>query len=387
MPTYTPESLGVKRPEGGFQTGGWYGGRQYWEGTLGEAGAIHQSSNQQGAGQAVSQEVRGQSAQQQGVSLPQFNQYIEGQAQQGAGVAPASPPPSSQPQQGQVSQASQATSGATGQPDIQPQADFNLPELYQDLYKSSGISDIEEEFSQKEKAFIEAKGKINDNPFLSEATRVGRVAKLESLFTERTANLQRDIATKKADIETRLNLESKQFDIESEVAQQGLSRLNTLLSMGALDNASGDTIASLTRSTGISSELIISAIDAGKKSKKKEANTKVITSTAENGEMFAVVINADTGDIIKRSSLGVIGNVQTGSGGDGGEDIKEVQSQMVSAMENRKNDYGHIAPQDWQQALASWISRGGDADDFVKNFKQYADPNREDFDQVYYERK
>lgn len=59
MATYSPESLGINASTTGgtFQQGAWYGGRQYWNNTLGEVGAIHPESNQQGAGQAVSTEV------------------------------------------------------------------------------------------------------------------------------------------------------------------------------------------------------------------------------------------------------------------------------------------------------------------------------------------
>lgn len=31
-----------KEPEGGFQNGGWYQGRQYWEGTFGKQGRLHE---------------------------------------------------------------------------------------------------------------------------------------------------------------------------------------------------------------------------------------------------------------------------------------------------------------------------------------------------------
>lgn len=54
-------------PKGGFKTGEWYWdpqaqqARQFWNGTFGPAGFIHPESNQQGAGQAVSEEVRRQS--------------------------------------------------------------------------------------------------------------------------------------------------------------------------------------------------------------------------------------------------------------------------------------------------------------------------------------
>ncbi len=210
---------------------------------------------------------------------------------------------------------------------------INLPELYKGLYESSGVSKLESEYSDKEKAFNEAQKKINDNPFMSEATRVGRLQKLQLDFTNATANLQKDIATKKADIETQLNLQTKQFDINSQVATNALNQLNSLLSMGALADASGETIANLTRSTGISSDMIYSAIEASKKK-----NTQVITSTAENGEMFAVVLNSDTGEIIKKTSLGTIGNVQGGSGGgeSGIPSATELKNSAIEAANSGK---------------------------------------------------
>ena len=90
MATYSPEQLGIKPPSGGFQQGGWYSGRQYWGGTLSDPGVIHQSSNQQGAGQAVSAEVNAQSARAQGVTPQQLESYLQSQRQQQSsmGVAP-----------------------------------------------------------------------------------------------------------------------------------------------------------------------------------------------------------------------------------------------------------------------------------------------------------
>lgn len=73
---YTAEQLGIKAPSGGFQTGGWYQGRQYWNGTLSDPGVIHPESNQQGAGQAVNPEVNAASAKAQGVSVKDFNTYL-----------------------------------------------------------------------------------------------------------------------------------------------------------------------------------------------------------------------------------------------------------------------------------------------------------------------
>jgi hypothetical protein len=77
--TYNPTQLGITAPSGGFQTGGWYQGRQYWNGTLSDPNVIHPESNQQGAGSAVNQEVRSASAAAQGVSLQQLSTHAKGQ--------------------------------------------------------------------------------------------------------------------------------------------------------------------------------------------------------------------------------------------------------------------------------------------------------------------
>lgn len=92
MATYTPQQLGISAPPGGFQTGGWYQGRQYWDGTLSEPGVIHPLSNQQGAGQAVSNEVIAQ-------TNPANVAYIEQQRIQANQIqAPVSTPVVSAPQ-------------------------------------------------------------------------------------------------------------------------------------------------------------------------------------------------------------------------------------------------------------------------------------------------
>ena len=307
MSVYTPQSLKVVAPAGGFQQGGWYNGRQYWGGTLSEPGQIHPSSNQVGAGQAVSKEVIAQ-------TNPNNVAYIQQEQAkaQAKPVKPASNPAPTNFSNAGTTGASGATgAGAGAGVGFTPAPTINLPEIYKNLYASSGISDLENDYSTKEKAYIEAKGKVNDNPFLSEGTRVGRVAKLESLFNERTANIKNDIATKKADIETQLNLQTKQFDINSQQAKMALDQFNTLLQAGALTGASGEDIANITRATGISSGMIQSAITA---SQKKDVKSQVITSTADDGTVTATVINTETGEIIAKNNLGQVGNKQTGSG-------------------------------------------------------------------------
>lgn len=341
MATYSPSQLGIKPPKEGFQEGGWYSGRQYWGGTLSDPGVIHPSSNQTGAGQAVSKEVNAQSAAAQGVAPQQFESYLDMQRRNAAQVTgqPSTP--------GGMSGGSGDGSGAGA--GFSAPASINLPELYKNLYKDAGIEDIEADLSGKEKEFIETKGKINDNPFLSEATRVGRIAKLEQLYNERTASLRNDIATKKADIETKLNLEMKQFDINSQAAQQGMNQLNTLLQMGALNSANGEDIANLTRMTGISSQAIYSAINA---QKQKDVQTTI--QTIDDGKTItAVVMNSQTGEIISKTPLGK-------SKPSGGSSAKPTEYERNAYYTDKA-----------REASRSWF----ELDDLFAEFSGLVDPN------------
>lgn len=320
---YSPSSLGVKAPAGGFQQGGWYEGRQYWGGTLSDPGVIHPSSNQQGAGQAVSAEVNAQSAQQQGVSAQQLEAYLQQQRDKQAkqNVVPSAYITPS----GQLDYS--AINSNIGPMNFAPSGDqFNLPELYKKLTESEDIKGRQAELDDLERQFTEAKGKINDNPYLSEATRVGRVAKLESLHAERTANIRNELATKKADIETQLNLEMKQFDINSQQAEQALQRFNVLLDSGALDNASGEDIATLTRATGIPSSMLYSAINANKK---KNQKVELIKSEDDNGVVTVTAIDQN-GNVVNQQSLGAIGNKQ----GSGSASTKINEVEVVNELIN-----------------------------------------------------
>lgn len=306
MATYNPNQIKINPPPGGFKELGWYSGRQYVGGTLSEPGQIHPGSSQPGAGQAVSREVIAQTA-------PQNVAYIEQQRQQAA-LAPsptiAQPAPAQPAQPVQPAQAGTTTGATAG---ITPQPTIDLQSLYNKLYsspemtvKQDKVTQAQAILSQREKEKIEAVGKINDNPFLSEATRVGRVAKLESLYNERTANLRKDIemaagdlAKGTADAEMQLNLQMKQFDINSQAAKTAFDQFGTLLSAGALSGASGDDIANITRGTGISGSMIQSAIDA---QKTKNVKTEIIKWDDNINQGFAV-INSNTGDIISKQTV------------------------------------------------------------------------------------
>lgn len=280
------------------QTGGWYDGQQFWGGTLSAPGVINSQSNQQGAGQAVSQEVNRQSSVAQGLAPTAVQTYLDKK-----NTAPVTPPISPLDQTVASSVSTPGVSANTGVAggvggSVMPTAPqtIDLPGMYNTLYKSAGIPELEQKLADHATAYADAQSKINDNPWLSEATRTGRIAKLSTDYQNRVKNDQDALAMKKADIETQINLQNKQFDINSQVAKDSLDRFNTLLKMGSLDNASGEDVANLVRSTGLSSSAIQSAINYNKQ---KDVSTSMVSYDDGKNQGFALV-NTKTGQIISK---------------------------------------------------------------------------------------
>lgn len=217
-------------------------------------------------------------------------------------------------------------SGDSGSFFTQPSID--LVGIYQSLYDKSPIKGTQAEFDtitqeieKRQFALNDAIAKIGDNPYLSEATMSGRIDKLNKKFNAdaqvlvgKQTNLQNKIAQSKADVETQLNLQTKQFDIQSQQAQQALAQFNNMLQLGALDGASGADIANITRATGLSSNSIQAAISANKK---KNIQTQTISYDDGTNSGF-VTINTQTGDIINKQAIGASAATKSTGGGGGG---------------------------------------------------------------------
>ncbi len=371
------------------QNGGWYDGQQFFNGSLSAPGVINSQSNQQGAGQAVSSDVNRQSDAAQGLAPGTIDAYLARQRAATGQAAPAGGGTGAGGGAGfDVSGGSSGGGGIGGAGFGAVAPSLNLPDLYKSYSDNAGIGAKRDAITAAEKSFNDAKSKINDNPFLSEATRVGRIQKLTTDYNNSTAALQKDLAMTQADIQTKIDLQTKQFDINSQQSKAALDQFNTLLSMGALNGASGDDIAAITRATGISSGAIQAAI---KSSQKKDVKTQVITSTDDNGVVTASVINAETGEVIAKNNLGAIGNASKSAAGAGTPKVGVLLPQMQSAFLQSKdangnpavNAYGDVDPQTWKALMSQWIGAGGTANDFVQNFSSYTDINRSDFESAY----
>ncbi len=373
---YTPESLGIVIPKGLEGNGNWIQGRQIWNGQLSDPGVINPLSNQQGAGQTVSKEVNAQSAAAQGKSPQELEAYLQTQRDNAAkaNVQPTGAVTPSTP-----GEATPSTTGAAGGIGITPPASINLPDLYNNLYKEAGVADLETKLSDKAKAFTDAQSKINDNPFLSEATRLGRISKLTTDYNSSVKNDQDALAMKKQDIATKIDLQTKQFDINSQAAKQALDQFNLLLQSGALSGASGNDIASITKATGISSTMVQAAIKA-----QTTKDTPTSVTTVDDGKnVYAVVINSKTGQLISKQVLAASKPTTTGTV-PGSSSYKATQEAALNQfVVARQNSYGHLGPADWNAALNSYLAAGlGTRNDFILTYAAYTDPYRTDFEQA-----
>lgn len=319
MSTYSPSQLGIKPPSGGFQTGGWYNSRQYWNGTLSDPGVIHPESNQQGAGKEVSAPVIAASNPAQGLTPGTNEAYI---AQQRANQAkqnptPAVAGPSGTPNFVDESGASIPGGGGIGAL-MSTKPTIDLTSVYNSAYNTpevtaanKAISDAQAEIDKAQQAHDEEIALINDNPLYSAARMVGKQEKVDKKFSADLSRLQTakalaadSLAKLKADAEIKVNLAMKQYDINNQAYKDQLDLFNTLLKEGALINASGSDIASYAVATGIPTSMIASIVA---KQKNDEIKPQVITATDNAGNMTAVVIDQNTGNVINRTSLGRIG--------------------------------------------------------------------------------
>lgn len=354
------------------QEGGWYNGSQLFGGSLSAPGVINSNSPQQGAGQAVSPEVIAQ-------TNPANVAYVQKQQQSYKPGGISQPLPTN----GGAGPAYGGDSGGTGLGITTPPP-INLPQLYESLYASSGIRDAEAGLTDKTNQYNDAVSKIKNNPYLAEGNMTGRISKLDQKFAADSASIKNDIAMRKADVETRLNLQTKQYDINTQAAKQALDQFNSLLSAGALDSANGSDIASLTRSTGLSSNMIQSAIGA---SRTKNAIKPTMVSFDDGTNQGFAMVNPMTGEIIGKQIVARSKPTAASLGGTPGSPqyLSTALSGMSNSLSNSGviNSYGNISPQDWQKSINAWTAQGLDRADFVKNFGQLGDTNRGDFGTAY----
>lgn len=150
------------------QVGGWYDARQYWNGTLSAPGVINSQSNQPGAGQAVNPTVVAQSNPDQGLKPGTNEAYIASQTQL---LNPT----------GGTGASASTTNGTAGTTGTVSGVVSETQKAYDSLNSTMNAKRTEADKRRSE---------VNENPFLAEASRVGRIAKIDSALNDSLATEQ-----------------------------------------------------------------------------------------------------------------------------------------------------------------------------------------------------
>lgn len=297
------------------QNGGWYDGQRLMNGSLGAPG-------EDTPGHAVSAEVVAQTNPNNVAYLQQQNPNAAPITtnQNNGNTAATNPGPTTQGN----------PTGAGGGVGAITAPTIDLQGLYSNLTDKAGIGDLQKKLDAETQSFNDASSKINDNPFLAESSRVGRLQKLQTDYNNNTKTLQDQITQKSADVQNQLALASKQFDMNSQAAQQAMTQFNDLLSSGALSNASASDIASITAATGLSSSMIQGAIDTANK---KNQPTQVVSFDDGTNQGFAV-IDPTTGQIINKQVIAgskpSAEQLKLAAGGGGGGTAKATKTTPAS---------------------------------------------------------
>lgn len=379
-------AFNIAQPQGGFQVGGWYNGRQYWTnpangvGYFSDPGVINPFSNQQGAGQAVNPEVVKAGSIQQGLAPDANQNYIQQQtAVQPEQIAQAGITPM---QVGDVNaQAINSLSAGTGGASMgagvtTPQA-YDLMATYNQIQNNAGVKQIQDELTTAEKSYLEQRAKISDNPFSSAGMIDKRLQRLRQTYEAEVQPKRDQLAMMQADAETQMQLALKQIDLNNQLVQQAMSQFEFMLSSGALDNASGQDIANITRATGLSSTMIQNAIAY---TKKKNTPQPQIVSYDDGVNQGYAMIDPQTGKLI--GTQVIAGSKPSSTSGStakvGSTEWIYDQTQKINTfIIQTTNDYGHMEPVDWQAAKNAYVQTGlGKPKEFDEAYADRTDPYR-----------
>ena len=245
--------------------------------------------------------------------------------------------------------------GTTGQPTI------DLNTIYQNAINSPEILALQKEVDTKKQGYNTAITNINDNPFASEATRVGKIAKLDNTAQREINTLEDRLTQRKADAQVKVNIANQQYNINSDQYKNELSKLNMLISSGALLNANGTDLSQIALATGLSTSML-NGIQT--KMKSDNVKTQVITNTDNSGKVTVSVVDSNTGKVISQSSLGNIGGANTSGGGNvykpGTATYIAAVNAMTGQLQSQAGSDLRISPETWAIERSKWIGSGFD---------------------------
>jgi len=429
MATYTAESLGLTAPNGGFQQGGWYSGRQYWGGTFSDPGVIHESSDQVGAGQEVSEEVNRASSIAAGQAPDAFSKFIAQERNNQNNNQPKSAeevtPYLNQFQDSiyasQIAVDTRIPTPADLKNELQPETGLPDPikraERFDELRTEYGVADLEKQVTELKAVQDELYAGFREQRFTEEgkpvATNVisGRISEEERQYRERVDYVGRQLARVNDELNTKYNVISTYMNFEGLDYQDAVQRyendfnrnlqmyeLVTDLRKEARSNFESDRAAAsanlATYQNAITSgNLSYGQLDESQKVmiNKLEAQAGLPTGFTANLKLSPsdrlLSINDKTGEALvvgdngqmQVIQTGFVGSTSSGGGGTAGERKEQQQkddfSEMNDILSRLGGDDNVVSGKDWAEARSEWAQQGYDVKQFDNAFQRYTNPD------------
>lgn len=207
--------------------------------------------------------------------------------------------------------------GGNQQVSLPQRPTIDLAAEYKSLYDSLGLQGYKDAVMAKQQEILalrdetdKAAALINENPWSSAANRTGRLAKLEDAYNRKAQVLSAQAALEQQkytdaynELNTQMNLKTQQYNIDTGNLDWSLNQLNSLLSLGALDNASADSLVNIASQVGMTSDMINSMVQMQKNARMKPT---LLQHTDDFGNVTATLMDANTGNVISQQSLGAI---------------------------------------------------------------------------------
>lgn len=217
---------------------------------------------------------------------------------------------------------------------------FDLVTATNAAYNTPEIQSAQKAVTDRQTALATAQAGINDNPFYSEATRVGKSAKLTEQANADITVQQNTLSSLKADAAIKVNAQQGQYNINEQAYKDRLTNFNNIVSQGGLDNASSDDLAKMAVDTGIPMSMIQS-IQSLSKQKNTPAAEKpqIVTATDNDGNLSILAVDAN-GKVVNQTQINGAGKAatykgqpigDTGVAGGGGGNAAGDQKKQVAA--------------------------------------------------------
>ena len=414
-----------KAPPGGFKQGGWYEGRQYWNGTFSNPGQINKLSDQQGAGQQVSKEVVRASSVAAGKAPGVFGDFLANQsAQQDQPKNKQEVTPYLDRYQKNLFQSGNGVeTRKTIQEQLKPSIDNPAPldrtGEFDKLRLEYGVSELETQLNDLKAQQDELNAGFREQRFTERGKTVplnvieGRISEEERQYSERNDYLGRQVARITDELNTKYNVIStymnfKNLDYQDAVSRyesefnQNLQIYNVLAgerkeARSAYESDRAAASANLQmfynmvtsgnvdyNSIGDDQKVMISKLEAQAgipigfmASVRRDPGSDIVFTTSNEGITQVGIRNAD--GTISVDSYGT--KINSGSSKDKKlnetEYKRESQSEMSKFLSSNANSYGHVGPKVYDYARRKWLEGSGQgSDSFDELFRIYRDPYR-----------